>query len=646
MPWAAGRPALDVTKSLAAAPNGLDRLTPIGLLRQSVQGSRLAVDPDTLLVREGPKAGSLGTCTPANFATLAQLGFGGPAHDARRIRCLDGRVFAEDTAPGASDIGALTLLDSDPFAARDTIDTAPWTWTILQPRPDQPPVSEVRFQGEQVALAAGRFAFDDYRALALPFSGTWHLVASDGLREHPAGRFGLLQGARPGFVDDPALVSTATSDRSPEGSEALLCLETKAGTVQYDVDGTPSAVDRCADWRGTDGFWSYRQGPVSGVEATGTASNGPVMRRNIAKGRFTDLVATGLPRVDAGGIKVPNALGVLTLTPSGTALDLASHSGATALFARLDGTYAAVTDNALHDLDGQPDPDDCPGIDAILTRLNNRVRIEAVERRGEHGLRIFGRDADQGPVRLSASCLHPEAISVFTETVSVATRTRHDALPADSAGSGFLGVQTNADAGGLTLTDGVDRQVAMKLDGDGAVLTLLGRNGGRNLVAVTEREAYLLDIDAALSLLAASPAQTTDVPEPVTEPQTEPARDPENRVGPSKPADPPVKPVEPQTSVESPPAAPQSAPPSPQIRPRSAPERAVEVLIDPRTLDRSAIRVLQTRLQRMGFYRITIDGLTGPGTDRAIRAYQQARGEAQTGLLTPSQAADLLGDPQ
>lgn len=53
-------------------------------------------------------------------------------------------------------------------------------------------------------------------------------------------------------------------------------------------------------------------------------------------------------------------------------------------------------------------------------------------------------------------------------------------------------------------------------------------------------------------------------------------------------------------------------------------------------------RQVQAELQQRSFYGGAIDGLFGPGTEAAIRAYQQSIGAEATGILTRAQVQTLL----
>ena len=53
---------------------------------------------------------------------------------------------------------------------------------------------------------------------------------------------------------------------------------------------------------------------------------------------------------------------------------------------------------------------------------------------------------------------------------------------------------------------------------------------------------------------------------------------------------------------------------------------------------------IQVALQWEGFYTQAIDGAFGPGTRRAMAAYQRARGFPETGVLTTRQRTQLVDE--
>jgi len=73
----------------------------------------------------------------------------------------------------------------------------------------------------------------------------------------------------------------------------------------------------------------------------------------------------------------------------------------------------------------------------------------------------------------------------------------------------------------------------------------------------------------------------------------------------------------------------------------AAPETLAELELLEQSLSRAAKRAIQRRLRDEGHYLGLVDGIFGPQTRGAIAAYQEARTEEATGLLTRRQLLDL-----
>ena len=87
--------------------------------------------------------------------------------------------------------------------------------------------------------------------------------------------------------------------------------------------------------------------------------------------------------------------------------------------------------------------------------------------------------------------------------------------------------------------------------------------------------------------------------------------------------------------------------PVPEPEPEPEPEETLrEAQASERLLDRDDRIALQTALQWFGHYTLGIDGAIGPGTRRAMTAWQTAEGLDPTGVLTTRQRAQLLQDWQ
>ena len=62
------------------------------------------------------------------------------------------------------------------------------------------------------------------------------------------------------------------------------------------------------------------------------------------------------------------------------------------------------------------------------------------------------------------------------------------------------------------------------------------------------------------------------------------------------------------------------------------------------TPDTTSIRAIQQRLADLGYYTGTVDGLSGPGTKKAITLFQQQHGLTADGVYGPATAAVLFSD--
>lgn len=75
---------------------------------------------------------------------------------------------------------------------------------------------------------------------------------------------------------------------------------------------------------------------------------------------------------------------------------------------------------------------------------------------------------------------------------------------------------------------------------------------------------------------------------------------------------------------------------------RAAQETPAQAQRSEAQLDREARELIQIALQWKGYYDLAIDGAFGPGTRRAMTAYQEGRGYDPTGILTTAQREELV----
>ncbi|MCA1244606.1 peptidoglycan-binding protein [Stappia stellulata] len=77
----------------------------------------------------------------------------------------------------------------------------------------------------------------------------------------------------------------------------------------------------------------------------------------------------------------------------------------------------------------------------------------------------------------------------------------------------------------------------------------------------------------------------------------------------------------------------------------SPPAQAAPATPDRATLQaQKLVRDIQVELRRLGMYEGPLDGLKGPATERGVRAYQRARGLAETGRVNEALMARLALD--
>ncbi|WP_238364632.1 peptidoglycan-binding domain-containing protein [Mesobacterium pallidum] len=632
--WSEGLPALDRTRGIAALGDRLVRVTPAGLVTQDIRASGLGVDPRTYLPGVADSFDGLAGCQPARIeiADGRQHAVPARAQDRLSILCRDGVSYMGE--PGARDIGALQPAPADAFATRRLIDAGGWVWTLDQPDPAGPPVVGASFRGEPMPVTAGRLPIDSFASLAAPFAGRVDLVTADGWRSY-AGGLALADGARPGGDRAARAVTAVTADRATaeDGtSSAVLCTAAPGGAILRSAQAALRRVEACAQWQGQAGVWHYRA-PLDGAAiATGQAANGPLMARAIGGGRFLDLVAIGLPRAAGDRLVIPTGRGTLTMRRDGSIEAYHQFDDPRGAYLSEDGTAIAITGAGRLPLDPALAPlADCTALGDLLAVGD--VRLPEVELRD--GL-LHARVHAPGTPLPGAVTLDCDGARIEHQRrdMDVAGRARYQAQlrPLDQS-TGLLRLQATTDAR-LLLTDGRGRATPLRAaETPGTLLALLPAADGRTMLVVYDTEVYQLDVDAALSQLA----ETRPVPAPPPAPAP-----------PAAGTEPPSAPPPPSPAPGAPPApgaAEAPANPAVAVTPPTSPAPRPDPSGNPLpfdTLSRDEITRVQTALQARGFYRLRIDGLHGPGTDRAVRAFQAAIGADQTGVLTIGQRNTLL----
>jgi len=149
-------------------------------------------------------------------------------------------------------------------------------------------------------------------------------------------------------------------------------------------------------------------------------------------------------------------------------------------------------------------------------------------------------------------------------------------------------------------------------------LALLATPDGRAFFAVTPSDLYRFDNDRAISTIMAGARPLSAIPGPFT-PQAVPP--------------PPPKP---QPKVQ---AAPVVTPTAPQSQTQAAPDAPPDPVV---VLSAATLLQAQTALRKLKFYKGRVDGLKGPRTTLAIRAWLSSQGAPLQDDLNQSQLTVLL----
>ena len=635
MEWSRGLPVMDETRAVLSDGRLALRVTPMGVMEQTLTLRALEVDPNNVVFRTTSDPRDFATCVPDREARLD-----GRAHTLSAqtdapivLRCRDGRILQDD--PGSmQDVGAFTLVEQDPFAARVAIDQADgWRWSLEDDRIGSDPSIAVAFRDEAVSLAAGRFDLDDYRSLAAPFVGRMSIVSGLGLWEysappipHNAWNLALDHGQRPENISDFANVTAVFGDRDQSDETPVLCVDRRENlSVLYKADGTPRQVEACYSWRGQDALFQYRHNVKTGAQALALAANGPLIKRKIAVGQFTDRVAIGAPQPVPGtrDLIVPTAFGASLLNENGQTGAVYSHADILGV-ATLPGTGTSILTRSGVFPVANPttvSPENCPSLPQVLVQIPQDHTVQSITVRGSNLVHFLG-TGPNGTFLASARC-KDDRLLVASQEFIVSDRIRHIAVLKHLEGPTQTILLEQATDGRLVLTNGRSRQVPLS-GVSGTLIGVFAASQPRAAVILTDEDAYLLDMDAAISALGA-----TDMGE-----FTAPI---DARSFGEKP--------DPILTFE------QSSEPQPVqdatlIDPVAAALAAAGVKLDAKVNLSAANRAkaieVQTRLKSLGYYSGEIDGDAGTLTRAAILAFQNKIGVPETGKLTQQQYQQLM----
>lgn len=630
--WRNGLPALDTTLGFAVQGNQLRRVTPAGVIEEDRTVSGLQLNTQSLLLENANGFNSFANCIPARVELADGNSHAIPKAPGAplRILCSDGQIHTEQ--PGQHDLGAFHPGSMTLFSPRPLIEANGWEWKLSLAKANSPGHIEASFKDEAMSLSSGRFAMDSFTGIAAPFRNRTEVVSLDGWRSHRLTQFSATSGSRPGNEDEARAVTALTIDRDEDNAELRLCTLSPAGARLEDENGPVRAVDACKRWQGAGRFWQYRDHLDAVPEATGVAANGPRISREITAGRFSDLIATGLPQPAADVLLVPTRTGILSLNRSGRPDTQYSFPEIRGLFLDQAQNPVIIDGRKVMTLNGHT-PFKCAALPALLAG-HSESSLPVITLRGNL-LQALAAEPGKLLRPLTIDCTQ-DAAEQFRAELAISDRPRFAArmrnLPQVTGR-----VQLQKDGGKLILSDGLARSVSLPVNKAlGPLLNILPAVDGRSMVVLFRKDVMQFDTDAAISALSLAPLRQPAK----TDPKRMSARPAPPQSGATMAA------AEQQPSVPSAKQVPVQAPPVP-TRKIAKPNAAgivplADYLVQVETLTREQVFAIQTVLKAKGHYRLRVDGLFGPGTRAAITRYQAEQLQPETGLLTQQQLELLL----
>ena len=626
--WDADRPAIDRIAGIVGAGPTLRLLTPAGVLDWSVAGRRL--DPDALVLRTPEDRRALADCRPARIeardgSVQAVPRLPGNPVD---ILCEDGRIWRGDPA-AAADAGVFVPIVSDIGGDRVLVQDEDWLWMRRTGASGAESLS-IAFRDEAVSLDGGRLSLDDYAGLAAPYADHAEIVTHGaGWWRNPRRDLSLTAARRPP-PGTGAEAATALHSDAMDGASRL-CVQGR-GAVIVDPSGGVARAPGCRDVRGADATYTWHAGP-DGAAADGLALNGLPLRRDLSGGRFADLFVTGAPLPDRRGrILAPTRAGIIVIGrdgPEGT------YAKADPAFLSQDpaGLPLALGAAGAMALTGADRPV-CGALADLPARLPEGARVLRVHRVSNDAVEVLVAMADEDRLPLLVPCAAVQDTLVWSQPLNVTGRGRYRALGSDALSPRLL---ASLDGSRLSVADSAGRGLPLEPPITGQPLAQVAAPDARAVVVATARALYRMDTDRVLSRIGARAPASGAIPAPAgpfAPPEVPGASDPSAPSPATSPRQ-PVAPVVPAPAVVPGNAPARSTPPAPL----AAPVRDDTV---PLELDPDEWREVQRALKDLGLYTGRIDGIAGPLTRAALRAWQAQAGRPETGELTERQRAELI----
>lgn len=625
--WGAGRLLLDQPRFLAWHDRGLQLVTDAGVFDAPLGH----LDPARLIVMSGVDENTLATCAAGRVDILDGRAHGLPREPGNPLRlyCKDGS-WLQGHADNSQDSGAFAAVAG--AASQKILVDTPALWRVEQHLDAQGDVkaTQIAFQGEPARLAAGRFDFDAFRAIAAPFSGQTELLTETGWWRAPSGVPRIsetlrVQSGQLAFRD----VRAMTRDRSPRSDALGLCLTLPGGkALWWDGAAGVEATAHCREDRGRDPLWRWWQVDDAPL-ATAQAAGGGRLERRIVGGRFEDLIVRGAPLRDPQGrLLAAGGLGALVLDAD-TAQPVAIHSASdeVLLTRATDGRVVQLGRQGAHYVEDAPGPAPsdglaCPALAVLVATLPEGYRIARGDMLPDNRISamVEGGEASR---QVLLQCDDPALDRAWTAVVDISSHPR--ALAAGPARAGTLAVTLTGTQIGLD--DGRSSAAA-----DFSVARPRGmflRPGGGEIFVLGDDRLMSISVSAAIGALHGGVAAVPPArPAPVTPPPT-------------------VEP--PSASVEPPPVEPIRAPQRPAVPRRStakdiAPSgRPIASAIAAQFEPKYDPVALQQALRLETGVDLGADGVIGPASRRAIADWQSSIGSQPTGFLSVPQWYYLKG---
>jgi hypothetical protein len=516
-----GRYAVDLRSKLLVANNTVWAVTRDGLVRLTWSADDLLLDPDDLSIVPLPSIRGR-VCDVDRIEQADGSGIALALEQDKPIvlRCADGTVL-NSTTLGAADDGGFKPRPADPFLERTVIGSpnSALRWQITDRRAGTQGRLRLLWGGEPTNLTGGRFQADVLRSVASFQSGILDFATEQGWARAPEQSMTLADSARPtGRQAEAQMVRIVARDKTDDGVP-FLCLAGTDGNsafhAAYRSDGAYEPNAGCGRHDALEGGWNYRSRLVAGSSAhvaiRGLDSSGISFDRLFIDGRFSDLVASGGPVIGRSKkgthILVPTQGGVTVLNLDGQIGGPIHRSGGEkrlSLFVSADGAPHIVTENRLERVDDRA-VNICPAAAQAFKKLGPASSFVSISASPEGRWEFVARREGQR-IQMELPCsgtVQDEA--VWLTLANIGHRPRLKAL-GDSWRSppqvayewrnGQLFARRNEVAGSQLSAS------AMLVDGPNVPLRILRH--ATNVILVTEREIYRIDLDRTISALARS----------------------------------------------------------------------------------------------------------------------------------------------